>query len=64
MGRLSYLKALRDLVYTKLCLVKDIELGEYFVKKCLIVTNRDIVKNCYNGSIHSVAPIIDALNWR
>jgi serine/threonine protein kinase len=38
MGRLAYLKTLREPVYTKLCLVKDIDRGSYCVEKSLIVS--------------------------
>lgn len=47
-GRLSYLRTLREPVYTKLCVVKDVDAGSYFVEKSLIVSidmQRQLFKN-------------------
>lgn len=38
LGRLRYLRTLREPIYTKLCVVKDIDAGEYLVEKSLIVS--------------------------
>jgi len=53
--RLSYLKILREPIYTKLCLVKDIDAGEYYVEKSLIVTI-DFQKQLFENEvrIHSM----------
>lgn len=55
MRRLSYLKILRDPVYTKLCLVRDIDAGEYYVEKSLMVTI-DFQKKLFENEvrIHSM----------
>lgn len=55
MRRLSYLKILREPIYTKLCLVKDIDAGEYYVEKSLIVTI-DFQKQLFENEvrIHSM----------
>lgn len=55
MRRLSYLKVLREPVYTKLCLVRDIDTGEYYVEKSLMVTI-DFQKQLFENEvrIHSM----------
>lgn len=52
---MSYLKILREPIYTKLCLVKDIDAGEYYVEKSLIVTI-DFQKQLFENEvrIHSM----------
>ncbi len=40
LGRLSCLRTLRDPVYTKLCVVKDVDEGKYYVEKSLIVATK------------------------
>jgi len=54
MGRLSYLKTLRDPIYSKLSLVKDIQKEQYFVEKALMVSidfQRQLFEN--EISVHS-----------
>jgi serine/threonine protein kinase len=53
--RLSYLKILRDPISTKLCLVRDINTGEYYVEKSLEVTI-DFQKRLFENEvcIHSM----------
>lgn len=55
MRRLSYLKTLRDPIYTKLSLVRDIDEGEYYVEKLLMVTT-DFQKRLFanEARIHSM----------
>ena len=50
MRHLSYLKVLREPVYTKLTMVKDIDEGEYYVEKSLIV-NIDIQKQLFENEV-------------
>ncbi|MCP5046350.1 MAG: protein kinase family protein [bacterium] len=50
MGRLNYVKVLRESVYTKLCMVKDLEMGEYFVEKSLTV-NIDFQKRLFENEL-------------
>lgn len=50
MGRLYYVKTLRDPVYTKLCLVKDYNRPGYFVEKSLMV-NIEFQKKLFTNEI-------------
>lgn len=51
MKRLNYLKVLREPVYTKLSLVKDLDKGEYFVEKSLIV-EIDFQKTLFENEVN------------
>jgi serine/threonine protein kinase len=55
MRQLSYLKTLREPVYTKLSMVRDIASGEYYVEKSLVVKT-DFQKRLFENevSIHSL----------
>ena len=52
---MSYLKILREPIYTKLCLVRDIDSGEYYVEKSLMV-RIDFQKQLFENEvrIHSM----------